>query len=75
MWFTRYVNACFIPYVSAEFFQVVFKTKIVRASEMDFSEARIFDEEDRVRAAMEAEDGDIVKKTPITQHIKNLMLG
>lgn len=54
---------------------MVFKTKIVRTSEMDFSEARIFDEEDRVRAAMEAEDGDIVKKTPITQHIKNLVLG
>lgn len=48
----------------------------MKPSEVDFSDARVFDEEDRQMAEARARDGEVEeKKRPIVQTLKNLVIG
>jgi len=57
-------------------FQIYYKTKAAVPTEVDFSDARAFDEEDRLKAEEKAQRGEMKqRKTPIVQTLKNLVLG
>ncbi|GKZ95841.1 hypothetical protein AnigIFM59636_009850 [Aspergillus niger] len=72
-WFSSYIAA---PLFFFDYFgyKIYYRSKLVRPSEMDFSAAAAFDEEDRARAAVgyEADTGTVRK---IGQYIKNLIFG
>ncbi|BCS03486.1 uncharacterized protein AKAW2_70364S [Aspergillus luchuensis] len=72
-WFSSYIAAplFFLDYFG---YKIYYRSKLVRPSEMDFSAAAAFDEEDRARAAVgyEADTGTMSK---IWQYIKNLIFG
>ncbi|PYH38974.1 uncharacterized protein BO87DRAFT_454836 [Aspergillus neoniger CBS 115656] len=72
-WFSSYIAAplFFLDYFG---YKIYYRSKLVRPSEMDFSAAAAFDEEDRARAAVgyEADTGTMSK---IGQYIKNLIFG
>ncbi|KAF2636862.1 hypothetical protein P280DRAFT_459210 [Massarina eburnea CBS 473.64] len=54
-----------------------FKTKLVKPAEVDLTEAKIFDEEDRIKAEILAQNGEVQEKKrfdPI-KTMKNLILG
>lgn len=56
--------------------QVYYKTKAAIPAEVDFSDARAFDEEDRLKAEQRAQRGEMKeRKTPFVQTLKNLVLG
>ena len=54
---------------------MIYKTKRVKASDIDFREARMSDEEHRKRAAVGVEDGKMTRKTIFGQHIKDMVFG
>ncbi|GAQ43246.1 hypothetical protein AtubIFM55763_003434 [Aspergillus tubingensis] len=72
-WFSSYIAAplFFLDYFG---YKIYYRSKLVRPSEMDFSAAAAFDEEDRARAAVgyESDTGTMSK---IGQYIKNLIFG
>lgn len=55
--------------------QFYFKSKFVRASEMDFKEAFAFDEEDRLRAAMTDRNEQDGPKSKLMKRLKYFTLG
>ncbi|OJJ71913.1 hypothetical protein ASPBRDRAFT_196046 [Aspergillus brasiliensis CBS 101740] len=72
-WFSSYIAAplFFLDYFG---YKIYYRSKLVRPSEMDFTAAAAFDEEDRARAAVgyETDTGTVSK---IGQYIKNLVFG
>ncbi|KAL5330318.1 hypothetical protein ACEPPN_003845 [Leptodophora sp. 'Broadleaf-Isolate-01'] len=57
-------------------YKIYYKTKVVNPAEVDFSDARAFDEEDRLKAEQDAQNGDTKqRKSPWVQTLKNLVLG
>ncbi|PWY70113.1 amino acid transporter [Aspergillus eucalypticola CBS 122712] len=72
-WFSSYIAAplFFLDYFG---YKIYYRSKLVRPSEMDFSAAAAFDEEDRARAAVGYE-ADTGIRSKIGQYIKNLIFG
>lgn len=57
-------------------YKLYYKTKLVKPSEVDFSDAKAFDEEDRLIAEAKAQNGEVEhKKRPLVQTLKNLVIG
>ncbi|KAI0477219.1 amino acid permease/ SLC12A domain-containing protein [Xylariaceae sp. FL0804] len=58
-------------------YKLWYKTKLVEVKDVDFSEARAFDEEDRIEAEYEAQDGTARpgRKLNVAQKAKNLVFG
>lgn len=53
-----------------------YKTKFVKPSDVDFSEAFAFDEQDRLEAELAAQNGDVhEKRWNVWQKVKNLVFG
>lgn len=56
--------------------QLWYKTKFVKPSEVDFSEAFAFDEQDKLEAELAAQDGEVHEKGwNVWQKAKNLVFG
>lgn len=52
-----------------------FKTRIVRGSEMDFSPAIVFDEQDRAREMNQEAEGEKGQKTPWLKRVQYVVFG
>ncbi|KAF2161387.1 hypothetical protein M409DRAFT_28121 [Zasmidium cellare ATCC 36951] len=57
-------------------YKLWYKTKFVKPSDVDFSEAFAFDEQDRLEAELAAQNGDVHEKGwNVWQKVKNLVFG
>ncbi|PYI20541.1 amino acid transporter [Aspergillus violaceofuscus CBS 115571] len=72
-WFSTYIAA---PLFFMDYFgyKIYYRSKLVQPTEMDFTAAQAFDEEDRARAAVGYER-DHCEDTGMMQQIKNLIFG